>query len=68
MPLLILVAALITSAHNGQRNFEECKAQDFAPKSCWEAKQLYKAGKFGCEVQGKKYVGNTADDNNGCAK
>lgn len=60
MPLLILVVALITSAHNGTRNYDECKAQNFAPKACWEAKQLNKAGKWGCHLNGKELV-NSSD-------
>jgi len=47
MLFLILYGFLVTSAHNGTRNYEECKAQSFEPKSCWEAEQLHKAGKFG---------------------
>lgn len=43
---LLLFAFLVTSAHNGTRNYEECKSSKFLPKSCWEAKQLDKAGKF----------------------
>jgi len=43
---LILFTFLVTSAHNGTRNYEECKASNFAPNSCWESKQLEKAGNF----------------------
>lgn len=43
---LILFAFLVTSAHNGTRNYEECKALQFVPKACWESEQMEKAGKF----------------------
>lgn len=43
---LILFAFLVTSAHNGTRNYKECKKVKFAPSSCWEAEQLEKSGKF----------------------
>ncbi len=66
--LAVLFGGLVSSAHNGTRNFDECLAQEFKPKSCWESEQLYKAGKFGCQVQGKKYVGKAPGNNNGCEK
>jgi hypothetical protein len=43
---LLIFAFLVTSAHNGTRNYEECKSVKFSTGSCWEAKQLDKAGKF----------------------
>jgi hypothetical protein len=46
MFLAIVFGLLVGSAHNGTRNYEECKASDFKPKSCFEAKQLHKAGNF----------------------
>lgn len=45
--ILFIFVFLVTSAHNGTRNYEECKATKFKPGSCWEAKQLDKVGKFG---------------------
>jgi hypothetical protein len=68
MFLVVILGALISSAHNGTRNFDECQAANFKPSSCWEAKQLYKAGKWGCQIQGKEYVGKAAGNNNGCSK
>lgn len=50
MFILILFTFLVTEAHNGTRNFDECQKANFEPKACWEAKQLHKAGKFGCEI------------------
>jgi len=43
---LILFAFLVTSAHNGTRNYEVCKAESFKHSACWEAEQMEKAGKF----------------------
>lgn len=43
---LILFAFLVTSAHNGTRNYEECRKEKFKSGSCWESNQLNKAGKF----------------------
>jgi hypothetical protein len=68
MFMVFLLSILGTSAFNGGRNYQECKAQGFKPKSCWEAEQLNKAAVFGCKIQGKKFIGNTEDDNNGCSK
>jgi hypothetical protein len=43
---LILFVFLVTSAHNGTRNYEVCKLENFKSSPCWEAKQLEKSGKF----------------------
>lgn len=59
MFLFVAIIAIVTSAHNGTRNYEECKSMDFKPKACWEAKQMYKAGKFGCHLQGKPFHGSS---------
>jgi hypothetical protein len=68
MILFAIFMFVSVSAHNGTRNFDECKAVKFKPSSCWESEQLYKAGKWGCKVQGKKYVGKDAGNNNGCSE
>lgn len=47
--LLVPIMFAITSAHNGTRNYEVCLAEKFKHPACWEAKQLYKAGKWGCD-------------------
>lgn len=54
MLIAVLFGLLVSSAHNGTRNYDECKAAEFKPKACWEAKQLHKAGKWSCKIQGKK--------------
>jgi len=43
---LILFGLLVSSAHNGTRNYEQCKAESFKHSACWEAKQMDKAGKY----------------------
>jgi len=53
MVLFIVFAFLSVSAHNGTRNYNECKSLDFKPSACWEAKQMNKGGKFLCSIQGK---------------
>lgn len=68
MLLALIFGAIVSSAHNGTRNFDECKSAEFKPKSCWESEQLQKAGKFGCQIQGKDYVGKAPGSNNGCEK
>jgi len=43
---LLIFAFLVTSAHNGTRNYKECKAENFKHGACWEAEQMYKSGEF----------------------
>lgn len=43
---LIIFAFLVTSAHNGTRNYSECKQDNFKNGSCWESKQMHKSGEF----------------------
>lgn len=43
---LIIFVFMVTSAHNGTRNHEVCKAESFKSGPCWEAKQMDKVGKF----------------------
>ena len=59
MLFVALFTFLFTSAHNGTRNYEECLKEDFKTGACWEAKQMYKAGKWGCTVQGKGFNGSS---------
>ena len=59
--MLIFAAfiALVTSAHRGSLSYDECMSMDFEPKVCWESEQLYKAGRYLCEKQGKPYSGKS---------
>lgn len=59
MIFFTLFILLVSSAHNGTRNYADCQSLKFEPKACWEAHQLYKAGKFGCTAQGKGYSGKS---------
>lgn len=59
MLFLVVWTFLITSAHNGTRNYKVCLLENFKSSACWEAKQLYKAGKYGCEEVNKKYYNGT---------
>ena len=59
MLLTVLFSVLVTMAHNGTRNYEVCLKENFQHKACYEAKQLYKAGKYGCKIQGKEFNGNS---------
>ncbi len=68
MLLVLLLGGLFNSAIQGQLSFDECQAQEFKPKSCWNSEQFYKLGKFGCQIQGKKYLGKAPGNNNGCEK
>lgn len=52
--IAMIFASLVTMAHNGTRNIEECREIDFKHSSCWEAKQMFKAGKWGCELDGRE--------------
>ena len=56
MLFLLVFGLLVGEATNGTRNYDECKAAEFKPKACWEAKQLYKAGKWGCNLSNKSLV------------
>lgn len=60
MFFLVIFTFLVTSAHNGTRNYDECLKENFAHSACWEAKQLYKAGKFGCNLNGKGFDGSSS--------
>lgn len=59
---IVLFSILSSLAHNGARNYQECLEVNFKPKSCWEAKQFNKGGKFLCKIQGKGF------DDKGCVK
>ena len=52
--IAMIFASVVTMAHNGTRNLEECKKEDFKHSSCWEAKQMYKASAWGCKLDGGK--------------
>lgn len=58
--LIVPIIALVTSAHNGTRNYEVCLKEKFTHQACWEAEQLNKAGKFLCEKQGKGFDGSSS--------
>lgn len=53
MFMILLVGALFNSVIQGDLSYDECKAQNFNAKSCWNSEQLYKAGNYLCKVQGK---------------
>ena len=50
--IAMIFSSMVTMAHNGTRNFEECYEENFEHSACWEAKQMFKAGKWGCELDG----------------
>jgi len=68
MLIAILLGALLNSSIQGNLSYDECQAENFKPKACWNSEQFYKLGKFGCKVQGKLYIGKAPGNNNGCEK